>query len=225
MTYEKNTLYFSANINPDNVLWRCDLPRSTTPKLIKFMECHFKHYLICAENSDKDGKPVKEHFHLWGESLKNSKKHLTDSFTKAFPELTRKGRGGSHLKSQIKHLKEEYQFYYNFKNYTTSVYHCHKSHILSKTKLKSFYEIEQKIKIQKAVKHKFYHFCLDTKKNLYKYQNIINLYIDFCDDNNREPTVFDCEKKTNFVLMKVNKQQIKQQFIDNYSKRFSSTIV
>ncbi len=225
MTNEKNTLDFSANINTDNVLWRCDLPRSSTPKLIQFMEVHFKHYLICAENSDKDGKPTKEHFHLWGESLKNTKKHLTDSFTKAFPELTRKGRGGGHLKSQIKYLKEEYQFYYNFKNSTTSIYHTHKSQILSKKILKIFYEKHLKIIEQEKVKHKFYHFCLDSKKNLKKYQNIINLYIDFCDESNREPTVFDCEKKTNFVLMKVNKQQIKQQFIDNYSKRFSSTIV
>lgn len=222
---ENESLTFSVNINPDNVLWRCDLPRSRYNDLVSFMEIHFKKFLVVAEIHDKEGKSVKEHFHLWGEALRNSKKHLTDSFTKAFPELTRKGRGGSHLKSQIKHLKEEYQFYYNFKNYQSSLYYCHKSQILHQTILKSFYEKHLELLKNKNIKHKFYHFCLKSKRNLKKHSNIINLYIDFCDDNNKEPTFFDCEKKTNFVLMKNNKQQLKLQFKELYEKKFSHTIV
>lgn len=219
------TLDFDVNISSDNVLWRCDLPRSRTPDLKIFMEKHFHKFLIIAEIHDKEGKAVKEHFHLWGESLLNSKKHLTDSFTKSFPELTRKGRGGSHLKSQIKHLSDDYQFYYNFKNYESSIYTCHDSQILTQSLLKSFNEKQKEMKIQKQIKHKFYHYCLESKRNLSKFENIINLYIDFCDINNKEPTTFDCEKKVNFVLMKNSPQQLKKQFIDNYSKKFSQSIL
>ncbi len=196
------SLDFTAQVGPDNVIWRCNLPRSRSSDLVSFMEKHFKKFLIIAEIHDKEGNPVKEHFHLWGEALSNSKKHLSDSFTKTFPELTRKGRGGSHLKSQIKHLEDEYQFYYNFKNYESSIYYCHKSQILHKTLLKSFNEKQIELKLNKQIKHKFYHYCLESKRNLSKTNNIINLYIDFCDINNKEPTTFDCEKKVNFVLMK-----------------------
>lgn len=216
---------FTVNISTDNIIWCCHLPRSRTPDLKIFMEKHFKKFLIISEIHDKEGKPVEEHFHLWGESHLNSNKHLTDSFTKSFPELTRKGRGGSHLKSQIKNLSDEYQFYYNFKNYESSIYTCHDSQILTQSILKSFNEKQKELKILKEIKHKFYQYCLESKRNLSKTNNIINLYIDFCDINNKEPTTFDCEKKVNFVLMKNSPQQLKKQFIDNYSRKFSQSIL
>lgn len=208
----------------DSILWTATLPHTPDSflRLKKFMGDYFKSMLITAEQHDKQGKQVNEHFHLWGVPRKSvTKKHISAMFKNSFPELTRVGTTGANKKSALKYLQDPIQFYYNFKNYLESRYIPTLGKLLSENQKKKYYDIYIELKTQKAIKHKFYTFVCGyhTKPSSVSQSSLIGLYIEFCIATSREPTTYDCEKKVNFCMMMKSPENLKTMFCQYFENK------
>lgn len=221
---KEETSIQKPRIKTDNILFRFNHKHTVEMdnKLKAFLPLHCTQWLFHKENLDKNHKKVKEHYHVWVESLiKSKRKSFSDAFSKAFPELKRKGRGGAHQKSQIKHLMNPIQFYYNFKNIKYEKLNQIQSSMPIKIELREFYLSEYYRLCQLAKSSsKFYSYYLDhnlafkvyptgEKKYYPELKYFSQIYIDYCieyDVQRIHPN--DQIFKYNYVLSKINKDQL-----------------
>lgn len=178
----KDSIEFRPNLSKSNVYWRMSTAWKDVDKLRKWLDSQKVKYIICQERLDSGGQSVNEHLHIWVEKLSVKKKTFSDAFSKHYPELKRKGKGGSHLKSAIKFQKDDFQFYYLFKNYPDSKYIS--SHILTQTELKTFKENYLKLKAAHQSSTKYYREFVKSQIPITSISRCATFYRKYSVDNN-----------------------------------------
>lgn len=215
----KESIEFRPTLSRSNLTWRVSLPWKNVDKLYQYLLKTKTKFIICQERLDSGGRSVSEHFHIWVEQIKTTKKTFSDAFSKAFPELKRKGKGGSHLKSAIKYQKDDFQFYYLFKNFPDSQYKS--SHILTKTELQTFKDNYIKLKAAHQNSTKYYREFVKSQIPVTSINKCAQFYRSYCVDNNvQRPSGDDFCAKQMYCKARLDPNDFEKTIIMYYERRY-----
>ena len=190
----------------------------------EFIKKKFKeNYCIATETSDKEGSPVKPHFHIWFQDINCQKDTIRTQLIKQFNELKRVGQNGSNKMSSISYLKEDIQFYYLFKNYETSDYDTNM--LLNESLKKKYKDIYLKLLELKNLgdNARFYRYCTQhiSPQKITDIKILITKYIEYSVSTNKKRiNYFDCQNNINYVLSRENPETL----ITDWSQRMFPTI-
>lgn len=217
-----DSIEFRPSLSKSNVYWRMSSAWKEVDKLQKWLESQNVKYIICQERLDSGGKSVKEHFHVWVEKLNVKKKTFSDAFAKHYPELKRKGKGGSHLKSAIKFQKDDFQFYYLFKNHPDSQYKS--SHILSQSELNTFHENYIKLKQAHQSSTKYYRQFVKSQIPINSIHRCATFYRKYAVENNlQRPSGDDFCAKQSYCECRLCPEDFDKTLELYYNRRYNFT--
>lgn len=201
-------------------------------QLKKFLKQYFENYIITIEHANTES----EHCHFWANQckLKNTdaqRTTLANYFRRDLPTLKRSGQGGDN-KYTLKIMKEEFQFYYIFKeqnentlkDISTIGYNVNKKQL--KNYLKSYKIISEAKRSGKAGEFKLY--CIKkygVQSHLLKNRTIIiEAYMDWCEESYTCPTINLADRYVNGVLLTYAKSTLTKNFQDiinfKYNKEY-----
>lgn len=172
-------------------------------KLKEFLNIYFDEWIITVEAKGRKG----EHCHFWACKCKlesvQQRVTLAAYFIKYIPSLKRSGQGGDN-KYHLSELKEEYQFYYIFKEQKDANLVVTKGSWISDKDVKEYRE--QYFTIHKAKKNgalgEFHLYCLDnmTTLSLKKRGALCDNYMEWTLKVGKSPSLMLCERYVNHLL-------------------------
>lgn len=198
-------------------------------QLKTFLSQYFHMYIITIESKDTD----KEHCHFWASCCKlkpndNNRTTLANYFRRDLPSLKRDGKGGKN-KYNLKIMKEDYQFYYIFKEQTEKtlkdIYTI--GYNISLKSLDNY--IDKYTTINKAKKGgkagEFYLYCVDkfgsNSNILSKRPCLIDTYMKWCAESYTCPTINLCDRYVNGVLLQHSPERLTQNFKDILNNKYN----
>ena len=196
-------------------------------QLTKFLTQYFENHIITIESKNTE----KEHCHFWASNCKlkpndNNRTTLANYFRRDLPSLKRDGKGGQN-KYNLKIMKEDYQFFYIFKEIEILLdikcYGC----VVNQSQLKSYREQYTKINLAKkgGKAGEFYLYCVDKYGSnsiiLTKRACLIEIYMKWCAESYTCPTINLCDRYVNGVLLQHAPDRLTQNFKDILNNKYN----
>lgn len=196
-------------------------------QLVKFLEQYFKKYIITIESANTEN----EHCHFWAQKCKlkdndNQSTILSHYFTRDLPSLKRDGKGGAN-KKLLKIMKEEFQFYYIFKEQENIKKIKNYRVVINQKNLKKYKELYAILKQAKKRGKwgEFLQYCVDTHGadnwRLTKRSLLIEDYINWADASGTCPTINLCDRYVNGVLVKYSKNSLTSDFKNIINNKYN----